>query len=153
MLRRMYGNLATLLVASVLVQCNSPQEISRELPSGIEVIRDITYATYGDRSLLLDLYLPDEKGSDPLPVIIVIRGGDWRRGGKDGFGPMSAALAKRGLAAACIEYRASGEDIFPAAVEDTKAAVRWLRISEQSCHSFRSKVASDFGVKLPPNSV
>lgn len=75
----------------------------------------------------MDLYFPAERGSAPLPVIVVIRGGGFRRGDKDGFGPMAAALAKRGLAAACIEYRASGEALFPAAVEDSKAAVRWLR--------------------------
>ena len=35
----------------------------------------------------------------------------------------------------------------------TSDEVRRLRISEQSCHSIRSKVASEFGAKLPPISV
>ena len=119
--------LAGLVVSTTCAQGQEPQRIARELPAGVEVIRDITYATYGERSLRMDLYFPAERGSAPLPVIVVIRGGGFRRGDKDGFGPMAAALAKRGLAAACIEYRASGEALFPAAVEDSKAAVRWLR--------------------------
>jgi len=40
---------------------------------------------------------------------------------------MAAALALRGFAAVCIEYRASDEAIFPAAVKDTKSAVKWIK--------------------------
>jgi acetyl esterase/lipase len=47
---------------------------------------------------------------------------------------MAAALAKRGLAAVSIDYRASGEATFPAAVEDTKAAVRWMRANAARYH-------------------
>ncbi len=36
-------------------------------------------------------------------------------------------MATKGFVGACVEYRLSGEARFPAAVEDTKAAVRWLR--------------------------
>ena len=112
----------------------SAQPISRELPEGVEVVRDVTYATYGDRNLLLDLYLPTNRSRELLPTIVVIRGRGWRRGDKEGSGPMAAALAKRGLAAASIEYRASEEATFPAAVEDTKAAVRWLRANGTQHH-------------------
>ena len=38
-------------------------------------------------------------------------------------------------------------------LDDSERVVACLRISEQSCHSVRSKVASEFGVKLPPISV
>ena len=125
MLRHSFRSLVTLLAVLTQVQGQELHRISRELPSGVEVIRDIVYATYDDRSLGLDLYLPVERSADLLPVIVVIRGGG--KGDKDGFGAFAAALAKRGLGAACIEYRVVGEAIFPAAVEDTKAAVRWLR--------------------------
>ena len=91
------------------------------------MVRDITYAAYGDRELLLDLYLPAKRGEEPVPGIVVIRGGGWRRGDKDGFAHLAGYLAANGLAAICIEYRASPEATWPAAVNDTKAAVRWLR--------------------------
>ena len=103
------------------------QPISREISSGVEVTEDLTYARYGDRVLMLDLYRPVLQSSALLPAIVVIRGGSWRRGDKKRFGPMAAALAERGLAAVSIEYRTSDEATFPAAVHDTKAAVRWLR--------------------------
>lgn len=113
----------------VITGCGpSLEPISRELPDGVAVTRDLAYATYDDgRSLMLDLYRPSSSQSAALPAIVVIRGGRWRDGDKEWLGPMAAALAARGFVAVSIEYRASGERLFPAAVEDTKAAVRWLR--------------------------
>jgi len=92
----------------------------------VRVEKDIVYARYGDRELKLDLYLP-KQSSKAVPVIIVIRGGGWIAGDKEGFGRFAAYMAERGLAAACIEYRTSNEAAFPAAVHDIKAAVRWAR--------------------------
>ena len=125
---RAFSVLASLLFAQ---PASGQERVSRTLPSGVEVVRDLKYASYGDRHLLLDLYLPGDRRSEQLPVIVVIRGGGWVRGDKEGFGHLAASLAKRGLAAACIEYRATGEATFPAAVEDTKAAVRWLRVNAE----------------------
>lgn len=41
--------------------------------------------------------------------------------------PMALQLAARGYVAATVEYRLSPEALYPAAVLDLKAAVRWLR--------------------------
>jgi acetyl esterase/lipase len=38
-----------------------------------------------------------------------------------------ASIAARGYVVASVEYRLSGEAPFPAAVQDVKAAIRWLR--------------------------
>lgn len=40
---------------------------------------------------------------------------------------MPARLLRHGTAIASLDYRLSGDAPFPAAVEDCKAAVRWLR--------------------------
>ncbi|MGD0519305.1 MAG: prolyl oligopeptidase family serine peptidase, partial [Thermoguttaceae bacterium] len=45
----------------------------KELP-GVKYLRDLEYARAGEKSLLLDLYLP-EKSQRPLPLIIWIHGG------------------------------------------------------------------------------
>lgn len=117
----------TLLLLSVNAHAQTLTPIDREISADVAVHGDLVYASYGTRDLLLDLYLPKERSDSPLPTIVVIRGGGWAQGDKEGFGPMAAALAERGFAAASIEYRASGEATYPAAVEDTKAAVRWVR--------------------------
>jgi acetyl esterase/lipase len=93
-------------------------------PPGVKVMRDLEYANVDGRKLLLDLYLP-EKATEPLPVIIGIHGGGWAAGSKEGA--QGVRQAGRGYAVACIGYRLSGEAIFPAQIEDCKAAVRWLR--------------------------
>src|SRR3972149_557795 len=52
--------------------------IGQEL-AGVKVLRDLEYARAGEKSLLLDLYLP-EKAQRPLPLIIWIHGGAWMAG-------------------------------------------------------------------------
>jgi len=91
----------------------------------IQVTPDIVYATYGTRQLKLDVYRP--QFSKPMPGILVIRGGGWRQGDKQGFAPIARNLAAKGFVTACIEYRVLPEVQFPDPVYDTKAAVRWMR--------------------------
>lgn len=110
-------------------QTRSPNRAGA-LPEGAKVNRDIVYATIGDRQLRLDLYLPADRTS-PVPVVMWIHGGGWRGGQKGSAGP-ARPLVSRGYAVADVEYRLSGEAIFPAQVEDCKAAVRWLRANAES---------------------
>lgn len=103
---------------------NRPRQKPAAVPEGVKVVRDLEYAKVGDKKLLLDLYLP-EKADGPFPVIVGIHGGDWATGSK--AGGQGNWLAQHGYAVAVINYRLSGEAIFPAQIEDRKAAVRWLR--------------------------
>jgi acetyl esterase/lipase len=95
-----------------------------KVPKGAKVVRDLVYAQVGAKKLLLDLYLP-EKADGPLPVIVGIHGGGWANGSK--AGGQGSWLVRHGYAVAVINYRLSGEAIFPAQIIDCKAAVRWLR--------------------------
>ena len=101
------------------------QRTKPSLPPGTIVDRDIVYAAIGDRELPLDLYRPPS--DQPTPLVIWVHGGGWKSGKKDGAGP-ALALLHRGYAVASVQYRLSGEAIFPAAVEDCKAAVSFLRL-------------------------
>lgn len=94
-------------------------------PDGAKVHRDLVYATVGDRKLPLDLYVPKESDG-PLPVVMWVHGGGWRNGSKGNAGP-ARALIQHGYAVVDVEYRLSGEAIFPAQIQDCKAAVRWIR--------------------------
>lgn len=96
-----------------------------QLPAGAKLERDIVYARIGDRKLLLDLCLP-AKGTARLPVIVWVHGGGWR-GGRKNAGSRARPMLDRGYAVVDVGYRLSGEAIFPAQVEDCKAAVRWVR--------------------------
>jgi pectinesterase len=48
-------------------------------------------------------------------------------GDRKRFAHVASALAERGVAAACIEYRTADKSPYPAAIQDVKAAVRWMR--------------------------
>lgn len=92
----------------------------------VRVIPDLAYAKYGNRTLLLDLYLPSQPGQG-RPGVIVVRGGGWMVNDRKRFAHVASGLAERGVAAACIEYRTAEEAGFPGAIQDVKAAVRWMR--------------------------
>jgi acetyl esterase/lipase len=91
-------------------------------PGGARVTRDIVFATTLAKELKLDLYLP---AVSKAPLVVWIHGGAWRTGSRH---PTPAAfLTERGFAVASISYRLSQEAIFPAQIQDCKAAIRWLR--------------------------
>jgi acetyl esterase/lipase len=85
--------------------------------------RDLPYVTNGHFRQKLDLYLPDV--DQPMPLIVWIHGGAFRLGDKGGSVPLETLDA--GYAVASINYRLSQHALFPAQIQDCKAAVRWLR--------------------------
>jgi acetyl esterase/lipase len=119
--------LSVLLFASFAIAQERPRQQRPEppLPERFKVIRDVEYTTGGGRSRSLDLYVPEAKPVKPLPLIVWIHGGAWLGGNKDR--PNGTALLKEGFALASINYRLSQEAVFPAQIEDCKAAIRFLR--------------------------
>ena len=99
-----------------------------KVPEGITVHRDLVYVPDGHERQKLDLYIPDS--GENLPLIIWIHGGAWRGGNKTHYVPM--AYLKAGYAGASINYCLSQHAIFPAQIEDVKAAVRWLRANAET---------------------
>lgn len=97
-----------------------------QMPPGVELTKDIEYGKVGERALKLDLYRPT-KTAAAVPGLVFIHGGAWKRGDKDIYRIHAARYAQRGYVAVSIAYRLSGEAPFPAAVEDAKCAVRWMR--------------------------
>jgi acetyl esterase/lipase len=94
---------------------------------------DIAYADTS-QAHRLDLYLP-EGGDGPFPLIVHIHGGGFAIGDKRDIHllPLLQGL-DRGYAVASVNYRLSGEAIFPAALQDVKAAIRWLRANSEQYH-------------------
>ncbi|HET6327674.1 MAG TPA: alpha/beta hydrolase [Planctomycetaceae bacterium] len=101
--------------------------------SYIRTLLDLPYKP-GCKSCRLDLALPNESRPGPFPVIVVIHGGGWIEGDKSSFASDRFGVpgnivdfARLGFAAATINYRLAGEAPYPAALDDCRAAVRWLR--------------------------
>jgi acetyl esterase/lipase len=106
-------------------------------PGGVTGLSDVIYASIdGYRPLTLDLYLPHSAvttHSHALPLIIFIHGGGWTNGHSRQSGVFEdwpkvlASIAARGYAVSSLNYRLSREAPFPAAEQDVKSAIRWLR--------------------------
>jgi acetyl esterase/lipase len=94
--------------------------------------RDLAYVTDGHERQKLDLYLPEAPAAQPLPVIIWVHGGAWRAGSKERC--PAGRFVREGYAVASINYRLSQHAIFPAQIQDCKAALRWLRAHAEQYH-------------------
>ena len=85
------------------------------------------------RPMKLDLYLPPVTFKGPRPAVVFIHGGGWIGGGNrlsgafDNWPRVLASIARRGYVVAAVAYRFSGEAPSPAAIQDVKASIRWLR--------------------------
>jgi acetyl esterase/lipase len=93
-------------------------------------ILDIPYA-FASPAQSLDIYLP-EHGQGPFPVLLVIHGGAFAIGDKQDTHllPFLGAL-EHNFAVVSVNYRLSSEALFPAAVQDVKTAVRWIRANQK----------------------
>jgi acetyl esterase/lipase len=96
------------------------------IPAGVKAEKDLLFAKVGDKELRLDLFLP-ARSDAPVPVVVWIFGGAFRENNRLGQEGGAAWLASHGYAVAAIEHRISSEALFPAQIQDCKAAVRWLR--------------------------
>jgi acetyl esterase/lipase len=97
------------------------------VPPGVTLQPGLVYRTIAGRQLRLDLCLPPRADSRAVPAIILIHGGGWRSGDRSMELPMALQLAGRGYVTATVEYRLSPEALYPGAMLDLKAAVRWIR--------------------------
>jgi len=97
-----------------------------DLPPGVEASFDVEFGKGGTKPLLLDLFKPKEI-KRPVPILIFVHGGAWREGSRKNYGIYCRDFARKGFVVATIEYRLSGEAPFPAAIQDVKCAIRWVR--------------------------
>ncbi|MEW6236491.1 MAG: alpha/beta hydrolase [Candidatus Omnitrophota bacterium] len=109
------------------------------VPDTVEEIKDIEYGKVGDRSLQLDLYVPKNL-TKPVPVIVFIHGGAWKSGKRSDMKFYTVDYAAKGYVTATISYRFTQEAIFPAAVQDAKCAIRWLRANAKKYHIDPDKI-------------
>lgn len=125
------GTTVTSADSSTTVDTSSSTTGSAEDAAGVEraSAESETAIAYADASPTetLDLYLPESDGTAPVPVVVLLHPGAFQGGDSSMEATYAEALVDRGIAAAAVNYRLSGEATFPAGAQDVKAAVRWLR--------------------------
>lgn len=125
--------LADVPVAPAVAMANSYPRVEISFPGGVTGLPDLVYAQQrGYRPLRLDMYLPPDK-TGTHPMVMYIHGGGWQGGHSRQSGAFEnwpatlAMIASRGYVVTSINYRLGGEAPFPAAIQDVKTALRWLR--------------------------
>jgi acetyl esterase/lipase len=120
-MKALVTSVVALVTAAAVAQ--PPGGRPARVPEGTRRFLDLAYVTNAHPRQRLDLYLPKEGAHRPL--IINVHGGAFMMGDKAQMVPLE--YLAQGYAVASINYRLSGDALFPAQIEDCKAAVRWLR--------------------------
>ena len=108
-------------------------------PADFTLQQDVTYRVVDETPLKLDLAIPT--GPGPFPAVVFVHGGGWIMGHRSRYAYEIEEAARQGFVAATITYRLSktgvdtpSVDGFPAALEDVKAAIRYLRTNHKELH-------------------
>ena len=111
------------------------------------LVEDITYATvpswYGStyRDMKCSICMPKvrEKGVS-YPLLVWFCGGAFKVMDKDVWWPQWMEFAREGCVVASVEYRTGNEEVFPAALTDAKAAVRYFKANADAYGIDRDRV-------------
>lgn len=102
--------------------------------------RNLVYCTLAGRALHIDAFYPRLKKNINYPSILIVHGGGWRTGNRRQHIPLAQRLANLGYVCFTVEYRPSTEALYPAAVNDLKSAIRWMRSESRQFNLDTSKI-------------
>lgn len=86
------------------------------------VTRNLTYNPHGQ---LLDLYVPQRR--DKKTAIMFIHGGGFKEGNKERMAFYASLYSKGGFVTTSINYRLAPNHVFPAAINDVRDALQWMK--------------------------
>jgi len=104
----------------------TPAQKPPAVPDTVTFEAAIEYTKPDNQRLQLNMARP-KSGDGPFPAVLCIHGGGFRAGKREGYDAQIVRLAEKGDVAVTVSYRLAPKYPFPAAIHDTKAAVRWLR--------------------------
>ena len=92
----------------------------------VKVERNISYSESNNPDWTLDVYCPTKIEGRRCPVVFYVHGGGFSTLSKDTHWIMGLAFARAGYIVFNINYRLAPEHPFPAGLEDTCTAYRWV---------------------------
>lgn len=87
--------------------------------------RDLTYLKIADGSLTLDVYQNPKPG--PAPVLVYFHGGGWWKGERPHSYTSFRSFLAMGFSVLSVDYRLTPVAPAPAAVQDARCALSWLK--------------------------
>lgn len=86
---------------------------------------DVVYGSANNYPLKLDVWY-QHAAKTPQPTLVYIHGGGWIFGTKEGSVYQFLPFLEKGWNVVNVEYRMASQSLAPAAVEDTRCALRWV---------------------------
>jgi len=93
---------------------------------GYKMIPNLTYVVANNYECKLDLWLPEIGMGEKVPTLIYIHGGGWISGEREQFALIFLPFIEMGFAVANVQYRMAHISPAPSAVQDCRAALRWV---------------------------
>lgn len=140
-IRQIWTAVAFLLVMtmSAVAQLSEAEKAIDLINLNFEVIPNETYLTANRTELKLDIYKPREDKA-ATPVVMMIHGGGWVEGSKEGSVLGVIRYLNMGFAVVNVEYRLGRVSLAPAAVEDCLCALHWIGRNAKKYNFDLSKV-------------
>lgn len=131
--------LLTLTFAASLSAQNETSVFAAEGGARYWASPDIVYNTANNTQLKLDVWYPNAS-TTPTKTLVYYHGGGWIFGAK-GYSILSfLPFLERGWRVVDVEYRMASNSLAPAAVEDTRCALRWVFRNAKQYNFDTSKV-------------
>lgn len=100
---------------------------------------DITYGVFNNTPVHLDVW-ENHAASGPVPTLVYFHGGGWVFGAKGGAPNLFLPYIERGWDVVNVEYRMASNSNAPAAVEDSRCALRWVYDNAEKYHFDLSRI-------------
>lgn len=112
--------------AARVTEFRAPEESAEQTVVETAEFLHVRYSDRDNYPIYMNIFRP--KGvKDRLPCLMFMPGSAWTKQNLDGSSDFLRIVASRGYVVACVEYRPCNVALFPAQVEDSKTAVRFLR--------------------------
>ena len=131
-MNRLLAALPPILIL-LAVAAPAPAQKDPPVPSTVAFEKGVEYTNPDNQHLQLNMARPKGDAA-PFPCVLCIHGGGFRAGNRSSYDAQIIRLAEQGYVAVTVSYRLAPKYPFPAAIHDTKAAVRWLRANAKKYH-------------------
>jgi acetyl esterase/lipase len=103
-----------------------PIDLRPTVPDSVGANPDVVFQKGDNYELKLNLFTP-KTSSKALPLVVMVHGGCWIDGGRVDYNYYGVKLAELGYAAATVDYRVADQARYPAAVDEVRNAIQWLK--------------------------
>ena len=141
-------NIANTNNTNVIMSTNDDGSIvfeQKDIVYNIDYIPNVVYANKDNTDLTLQIMIPRTLNVDTnakYPLVVYIQGSAWRK--QNVYRNLVALgdFARRGYVVAIVEYRPSDTAIFPAQIEDTRDAIKFMLDNSDKYNADTNKAAT-----------